>query len=434
MDNNDYNSYTYSDEEEEIRIGSLIKKMMSHTKLMVIAVVISVILSFVYAYVLYEPAYDASASFVYEVRENSTFTNLYGVKYKKTSQVVQMMKHNDTIQGFIKEKGLDPEKYVVDKFLGNTSISDSDYTINVYLSKMVEEDIQLQKEYIDYAINLINSNFKSVLLTELNNAKATISNEINDLNNLSFASEDTSNTNYQKILALKDNIKTIDIQIGQIQDDAIKISSEYMQTKVTTRGKTMVIIVLIGIVLGAAIDFFMSFFDNHIYFSTDISDIPYLDDHLLSCIPLYKGNNVSGKEFEYIINKLLGKNRILVSSISAGDNASFADKLNEAAKKNNVSLVASPFPSLEEDPSVLSSLENTDAALIVLKPGKNTIEEAKNFARDCALINAENYYFVINGINVTDPMVTKFESDSKYVHFNIFKFMTYREYYKKYLG
>ena len=124
----------------------------------------------------------------------------------------------------------------------------------------------------------------------------------------------------------------------------------------------------------------------------------------------------------------------MVSSISAGDNASFADKLNEAAKKNNVSLVASPLPSLEEDPSVLSSLENTDAALIVLKPGKNTIEEAKNFARDCALINAENYYFVINGINVTDPMVTKFESDSKYVHFNIFKFMTYREYYKKYIG
>ena len=29
----------------------------------------------------------------------------------------------------------------------------------------------------------------------------------------------------------------------------------------------------------------------------------------------------------------------------------------EAAKKNNVSLVASPLPSLEEDPSVLSSLE-----------------------------------------------------------------------------
>ena len=165
MDNNDYNSYTYSDEEEEIRIGSLIKKMMSHTKLMVIAVVISVILSFVYAYVLYKPAYDASASFVYEVRENSTFTNLYGVKYKKTSQVVQMMKHNDTIQGFIEEKGLDPKKYVADKFLGNTSISDSDYTINVYLSKMVEEDIQLQKEYIDYAINLINSSFKSDLLT-----------------------------------------------------------------------------------------------------------------------------------------------------------------------------------------------------------------------------------------------------------------------------
>ena len=61
MENNDYNSFTYSDEDEEIRLSSLIKKMMSHTKLMLFTVIIFVILSFVYGYVLYEPAYDASA-------------------------------------------------------------------------------------------------------------------------------------------------------------------------------------------------------------------------------------------------------------------------------------------------------------------------------------------------------------------------------------
>ena len=74
MENNDYNSFTYSDEDEEIRLSSLIKKMMSHTKLMLFTVIIFVILSFVYAYVLYEPAYDASASYTYEIKENSTFT------------------------------------------------------------------------------------------------------------------------------------------------------------------------------------------------------------------------------------------------------------------------------------------------------------------------------------------------------------------------
>ena len=52
MENNDYNSFTYSDEDEEIRLSSLIKKMMSHTKLMLFTVIIFVILSFVYAYVL----------------------------------------------------------------------------------------------------------------------------------------------------------------------------------------------------------------------------------------------------------------------------------------------------------------------------------------------------------------------------------------------
>ena len=196
----------------------------------------------------------------------------------------------------------------------------------------------------------------------------------------------------------------------------------------------MVIIVLVGIVIGAAIDFFMSFFDNHIYFSTDIKDVPYLDNHLLSCIPLYKNNEISEKEFEYILNKIKGKNRILVSSISAEDNSSIADNLKKAAEKNNINIETSFRPSFGKDPKLLSSLESTDIALIILKAGENTVEEAKNFARDCKLIDADNYFFIINGINVTDPMVTKFEDDSRYVHYNIFKFRTYREHYKKYLG
>ena len=207
-----------------------------------------------------------------------------------------------------------------------------------------------------------------------------------------------------------------------------------MQTKVSTRGKMMVIIVLVGIVIGAAIDFFMSFFDNHIYFSTDLKDVPYLDTHLLSCIPLYKNNEISEKEFEYILNKIKGKNRILVSSISAEDNSSIADNLKKAAEKNNIAIETSFRPSFGKDPKLLSSLESTDIALIILKAGENTVEEAKNFARDCKLIDADNYFFIINGINVTDPMVTKFEDDSRYVHYNIFKFRTYREHYKKYLG
>ena len=111
MENNNYNSYTYSDEEEEIRLGSLIKKMLSHTKLMIVTVLIAVVLSFIYAYVIYEPAYDVSATYTYEIKENTTFSNLYGVKYKNLKQVEKIMTHYDTIDAFIKEKGLDPKKY-----------------------------------------------------------------------------------------------------------------------------------------------------------------------------------------------------------------------------------------------------------------------------------------------------------------------------------
>ena len=103
-------------------------------------------------------------------------------------------------------------------------------------------------------------------------------------------------------------------------------------------------------------------------------------------------------------------------------------------KKNSIAIETSFRPSFGKDPKLLSSLESTDIALIILKAGENTVEEAKNFARDCKLIDADNYFFIINGINVTDPMVTKFEADSRYIHYNIFKFRTYREHYKKYLG
>ena len=344
------------------------------------------------------------------------------------------MQHYDTINGFIEEKGLDPKKYVADKFLENTSISVNGNTISVYLSKMSEEGIELHKAYIEYAVNLINNQLREELIPTLTSTKALIEEDINELTGLSFKSEETSNTNYQKIISLKESVKAIDIQVAQLVSDSIWLSSEYMQTKVSTRGKMMVIIVLVGIVIGAAIDFFMSFFDNHIYFSTDLKDVPYLDTHLLSCIPLYKNNEISEKEFEYILNKIKGKNRILVSSISAEDNSSIADNLKKVAEKNNIAIETSFRPSFGKDPKLLSSLESTDIALIILKAGENTVEEAKNFARDCKLIDADNYFFIINGINVTDPMVTKFEADSRYVHYNIFKFRTYREHYKKYLG
>ena len=434
MNNIENNSFAYSEEDEEIRLSSLIKKMISHTKLMVGVVALFVIISFVYAFVLYEPAYDVSASYIYELKENSTFSNLYGVKYKTISQLVQKMKHYDTIDGFIETQGLDPDKYRSDKFLENVSISANGTTINVYISKQSQENVDIYKAYFDYAINLLNNDLRSETLPLLKNAESVIEGDIKELSSLSFNTEETRNTNYQKMISLKEYIKAIDIQLEQLNSDAIKLSSEYMQTKVSSRGKPMIIIVLVGIIIGAAIDFFVSFFDNHIYFSTDIKDVPYLDNHLLSCIPLYKNNQVSEKEFDYILSKLKGKNHILVSSISSEDNSSFAESIEKAAKRNGIELDASSLPSLGKDPNILSSIESTDAAIIILKAGENTVDEAKNFARDCSLIGRDNYFFIINGLNVSDPMVTKFESDSRYIHFNIFKFRTYREHYKKYLG
>lgn len=113
------------------------------------------------------------------------------------------MQHYDTINGFIEEKGLDPKKYVADKFLENTSISVNGNTISVYLSKMSEEGIELHKAYIEYAVNLINNQLREELISTLISTKALIEEDINELTGLSFKSEETINTNYQKIISLK---------------------------------------------------------------------------------------------------------------------------------------------------------------------------------------------------------------------------------------
>ncbi|MDD5973663.1 MAG: hypothetical protein PUC01_08125, partial [Spirochaetales bacterium] len=195
--------------------------------------------------------------------------------------------------------------------------------------------------------------------------------------------------------------------------------------------KTMVIICFAVLVIGAAIDFFMSFIDTHIYFSDDIDDNRSVSKHVLSYIPLYKNNELSKKEFEYILNKLDDKKEIAVTAITSKKSIEIISKGLKANTKDK-NIIA--LPSFTEDPNVLKSIKDNCVTLVILNAGENTVTEAKNFVNDCKLINAENYYFIINGINVSDKAVTKFEDNSKYIKYNIFTFRSYREHYKKYLG
>ena len=65
MENN-YTENRYYDE-DEINLITLILKMLSHTKLIVITVILAIIAALVYGFVIYEPKYDLNAKYEYKL-------------------------------------------------------------------------------------------------------------------------------------------------------------------------------------------------------------------------------------------------------------------------------------------------------------------------------------------------------------------------------
>ena len=428
MENNNENNYYNSD---EINLITLIKKMVSHTKLILITVILALAASLFYGFVLYEPQYDLRASYEYKLTPNTTFASLYGIEYVTAEDVFDKMTHLDTVKQFISDKGLDSKKYNPETFLKDKEITLKDKIITVSFSKKSEKGIAIYKDYINYCVDQLNNSIKEKIGAEINNTTKEIEAEITQLNNQTFNNEDVNTANYNTINTLKDTVKQLNTQKNIVDNGAIKTFSEFKETKASARGKTMVIICFAVLVIGAAIDFFMSFIDTHIYFSDDIDDNRSVSKHVLSYIPLYKNNELSKKEFEYILNKLDDKKEIAVTAITSKKSIEIISKGLKANTKDK-NIIA--LPSFTEDPNVLKSIKDNCVTLVILNAGENTVTEAKNFVNDCKLINAENYYFIINGINVSDKAVTKFEDNSKYIKYNIFTFRSYREHYKKYLG
>ena len=428
MENNNDNYYYNSD---EINLITLIKKMLSHTKLILITVILAIAVALFYGFVLYEPQYDLKASYEYKLIPNSSFSSLYGIEYVTAADVFDKMTHIDTIKQFLNDKGLDSKKYNPETFLKDKEITLKDNVITVSFSKKSEKGAELYKDYINYTVDLLNKNIKNKLSAEIDSTTKEIESEITQLNQQAFNNDDVNTANYNAINNLKNNIKQLNTQKNIIDNGVIKTYSEFKETKASARGKTMVIICFAVLVIGAAIDFFMSFVDNHIYFSDDIEENRGLSKHVLSYIPLYKDNKLSNKEFEYILNKLDDKKEIAVTAITSKKSV---ETIANGLKANTKDKTIITLPTFTEDPNVLKGIKETCVTLVILNAGENSISEAKNFVNDCKLINAENYYFIINGINVSDKAVTKFEDNSKYIKYNIFTFRSYREHYKKYLG
>lgn len=403
--------------------------MISYKTLLLICLLVGISISLVWGLILYKPSYDISASYKYKVSNSYTLSNMYGVQYLSPEDLVVLLNHPDTVTEYLKETHSE-KKIDEEQFLNPFSAKYDNSIISVNVDNINEQSVALYKDYVSFCINSFNKENRDRIISQLDSAKNIIVNELKEVEKKVFDADTVNASNYSYSITLKDIIKTIDIQIAEITEGAVRVFSDYEITKVSSRAKTMVMIVLVTLFIGALADFFICFFDTRIYFSEDVNDVPYLGKKILSCIPLYRDNCISEKECINIMSKLPDE----ISSISVSEISDHAGAIEIANGMNKLSssIKVEYSGCLVSDADILSDFSKYSINLIVLRVGIDTMNQFRNIGQDCKVKGVDNFFFVLYGLEPSDKMVTRFEEDSHYIKYPLFSFRTLKQHYRKY--
>ena len=415
---------------DEIDLLLLIRKMLSYKALIGICLIVGIVSSLVWGLLLYKPSYDMAVSYTCKVSTNTSLSNMYGIRYLTPDDLVAMMNHTDTVAAFLNEAGYADLKINEEQFLNSFNVKYDKGIISVIVEGVIEKSAIIYKEYVEYCINSFNQTSRAEIIPQLKSAKSLITDELSEVKKKVFETETAYSSNFSYSITLSDRIKTIDTQIAEIEEGAIRIFSNFEMTKESSRAKTMIIITLAVLFLGAFVVFLICFFDNHIYFSEDITDIPPIGKRLMACIPLYKDNNISDKEYLNIMSKLPdGVSTVSVSEIS---DHTGAKKIANGLQRIAPAIKTEYTGSLVSDADILSDFSKYSINLIVLRCGIDTVNQVRNIIRDCRIKGVDNYLFVIYGLEPSDKMITRFEDDARYVKYSILSYRTLRQHYRRY--
>lgn len=422
--------YPVSNQYTQVNLVSLFRKMISYKTLILASAFIGIVISLIWGLILYKPSYDMSVSYSYKISTNSTFSSMYGVQYFSPDDFVAMVNHPDTAKEYLNESDNGGLKITDEQFLKPIDTKYEQGIISIKVKEIKDKKVILYKNYLEYCIDSFNRKNRDKVATQLNSAKSRIADELKVVESKFFEAETVNSSNYSYSITLNDRIKSIDTQLTEIEEGAIRTFSDYEITKVSSRVKDMVIIVLLAFFIGFFTDFIICFFDNHIYFSDDITDIPNLGKKLLSCIPLYRGNKISDKEFVNIVSKLPNE----VSSISVSEISEHAGAKDIAYGLQHVSpsIKVEYVGCLLSDADIFSFFSKYNINLIILRNGINTVNQVKNIIHDCRLKGVESFYFVLYGLELSDKMVTQFENETQYIKYSILSYRTFEQHYRKY--
>ena len=424
------NQYSGANQITPVNLLTLFRKMLSYKALLLVSALIGIIVSLVWGLVIYKPSYNMSASYTYKVSSDSDFTRLYGVQYITPDNLAVMMNHSDTGVEFLKGADLGELNITEELFLTPFNAKCDQDNLTITVKDITENEARIYKNYVDYCIDSFNKANRDDILLQLRTAKSVIEDELNEVRKNVFETDTGNASNYSYIITLNDRIKSIDTQIGEIENGAISIVSDYEMVKVSSRARNMVIIILAALFFGAFADYLICYSDTHIYFSEDITDVPVLGKTLLSCIPLYRGDNISNKEFINIVSKLPDD----ISSISVSEISDHAGAkvISGGLQKVSQDIKTEYAGGLVADADILSHFSKYSINLIVLRAGIDTINQVKNIVHDCRIKGVDNYLFILYGLQPSDKMVTRFEDDSQYIKYPILSYRTLGQHFRKY--
>lgn len=407
----------------------LIRKMLSYKSLMLICLLAGIVISLVWGLVLFKPSYDISSSYSYKVSNSSTLSYMYGVQYLSPEDLVVLLNHPDTVTEYLKETR-SGEKITEGQFLKPFSAKYDNGIISINVDSINEQAVALYKDYVSYCIKSFNKDNQDNVISQLNSAKSLITEELKEVEKKVFEADTANASNYSYSITLNDMIKSIDIQIAEIEEGAVRVFSDYEITKVSSRAKNMVIIVLVALFLGVLADFILCLLDTRIYFSEDINNNPNLRKTLFSCIPLYRDNRISEKEYINILSKL--PDEVTSVSVSEISDHAGAIEITNGLKKASSAIKVEYSGCLVSDADILSGFSKHSINLIVLRVGIDTINQVRNIVWDCQLKGVSNFYFVLYGLDPSDKAVIRFEEDSHYINYPIFSLKTLRQHYRKF--
>lgn len=421
---------------DEIDLILLARKMLSYKTLMVAFLVLGIVSSVIWGAFFYKASVDLSVSYIPKVFTDTTTSNsdspspslsdMYGIKYLNPEELVSSLVHTKTAEAFLTEKGIDKDEISPKGFLNPITVKYDKGIISITLEKVGEDKVDLYKEYISYCMEAYNEEFRTNTASLLEKARENITEELSTVENAKY----TDASNYSYGITLKDRLKVIDNQLSDIKEGAIRVYSDYEEEKSSGRLKGTAIIVLVALVIGAGIDFFLVFADSHIYFSDDMTNVPSLGKKILSSIPLYGKEGISDKEYLSILSKLPDD----ISSISVSEISPFsgAEEISKGLERISSKVNVKYSGSLIKDGDILKEAKDFDVNLVVLRAGIDTINQVRNIVRDYTIKGLDNYYFILYGLEPTDKAVTLFEDKSRYIKYPFYSFRTLRQHYAKY--